>query len=53
MKLPWKKESKKLTYKFLCRHCDVFFETKNVNERTCPACHRKMELFEVIEPKED
>lgn len=56
MRWPWKRKHFKKSsfeYKFLCRHCDVFFTRYDVHDRKCPACHNRMELFEVIEIKED
>lgn len=56
MNLPWKRKRNKkvkLKYKFLCKHCDVFFERDNACYRKCPACHHEMELYDVIEIKDN
>lgn len=46
----WKKKTDPYRYKFLCRNCDILFESDDPLARACPACkqNRRVELYSII-----
>ena len=52
MKWPWKR-TKNLTYKFLCKTCDVFFTEQRPHKNKCPVCGRPASVYDVYESKRE
>lgn len=44
-----RKQKKRLTYKFLCKTCDIFFNKQKPSDNRCPVCGRPAEIYEVYE----
>lgn len=47
-----KKKPLILSYQFLCRTCDIFFERKDLHKNKCPGCGRVAEIYSIKEKKD-